>query len=91
MSQNKKQKELIRSIQRSFEKTRVAYNAVVDARLMSKTESQLKDEQYLMNLKIFMNSCDRMILDIQIQFGETSDDIGFQQACNEGLKPYTLN
>ena len=89
-TQHKKQRELIRSVEKAAEKANAAYGRLHLAMQIA-PGNKLANEQYLAALNFFINSCNKITLETQIAFGENSDDIGFKQQANEGLKPHLLN
>lgn len=88
--QNKKQIEFVKSIHKAAGKASDAYLLIQKAYQLTGTTSEAS-ESYLYALQTFMNACNRMLLEVDIHFGEGVSDINLKRAANEGLKPYTLN
>ncbi len=87
---NKSQKELIKSIERSAEKASYAFCQVQQAYKITGVATPER-EKYLEALQSYMIACNKILLEIQLAFGEGADDINLKRAANERLKPHTLN
>jgi hypothetical protein len=88
--ENKSQRAFIRAIEKAIEKANAAYGTTVQASRITPA-NEIAVAQYLRSLETFNNACNRMILDLNIFFGEGSEEIGTRHAGLVAREPNQLN
>jgi hypothetical protein len=79
---NKEQKAFIRSLHKAMDMAYAANAGVNRAKNIGKPLDEKAVEEYLEQLRMFINASNRMILSVHLAFGENADMIGFRACAN---------